>query len=160
MSRPVITVRKGTSVEEAVRLMADYHISGLPVVDVDDRVVGIVSEKDLLLRGMAPESLGHSPLPFTERTGGDPLADTERRSRSTTVGEAMSTRVVAFEENSSVADIARAMVKHNINRVPVLREGKVVGIISRGDVIRSMAAMQFEEDDTADVDLSRPRLTL
>jgi len=160
MSRPVITVRKGTSVEEAVRLMADYHISGLPVVDVDDRLVGVVSEKDLLLRGMPPESPGPSALPFTERAGRDPLADTERRSRAATVGEAMTAKVVAFEETSSVADIARSMVKHNINRVPILRDGKVVGIISRGDVIRSMAAMQFEEDDTADVDLSRPRLTL
>ncbi|MGQ9807742.1 MAG: CBS domain-containing protein [Armatimonadota bacterium] len=158
MTRNVITVKKGASVEEAMRLMAKHNISGLPVVDVDDKLVGIISEKDLLLRGMPVPSSGPAPLPFTEKLP-DPVAEAAARASAVTVGEAMTRKVISFTEKSSVADIARAMVEHNINRVPIVRDGKVVGIISRGDVIRSMAALDFDEDDTPESQ-DRPRLTL
>jgi len=158
MTRNVITVKKGASVEEAMRLMARHNISGLPVVDVDGRLVGIISEKDLLLRGMPAPSSGPAPLPGTEKLP-DPVAEAAARASAVTVGEAMTRKVISFTEKSSVADIARAMVEHNINRVPIVRDGRVVGIISRGDVIRSMAALDFDEKDTL-AEEDRPRLTL
>lgn len=138
MTRDVVTVRKGTSVEGALKLMAEHHISGLPVVDTDGSLVGVITQSDLLLK----ESI--APPQQAEPTGvfaREPVAVDEayRRSHSQLVEEAMTTKVIAFMEDSLVSDIARAMIERMINRVPIVREGKVVGIISRRDVVKAMA---------------------
>lgn len=145
MTRDVITVRKGSSVEEALRLMARYHVSGLPVVDVDMRLVGILSEQDVLLRGQSASTsalLGYIGSPDRED---ESVIEAQRKAMASLVEDAMTTRVVAYEEDSSVADIARRMIELNINRVPILRNGRVAGIISRSDIIKSMASLEFDE---------------
>jgi len=139
MTREVVTVRKGASVEEALAKMAENDISGLPVVDVDDHLVGIITESDVLLKGQ------FTPAEDTELDVGlyqpreDGLAEAYRKAQSSLVEEAMTRKVLAFMEESLVVDIARAMVEQGINRVPIIEDRKVVGIVSRKDVIRAMS---------------------
>lgn len=141
MTRDVVTVRRGTSIEEALRLMAENHVSGLPVVDPDGCVEGIITESDLLLKGQV--RVQHSTNKLAGRRGvpDDVVEDMYRRARAECVGDAMTTDVITFGEDSAVADIARVMVEHNVNRVPILRDCKVVGIVSRKDIVKAMAAM-------------------
>lgn len=160
MTRDVVTIHKGSSIEEALRLMSARNISGLPVVDVDGHLVGMITESDVLLRGQAEISPNGGPLPGLRARDPDRVTEAYRKARAVTVGDAMTKDVIAFSEDSSVADIARVMIERDINRVPVLRGRKVVGIISRRDVIRSMAALQFDAE-SPDYDSSQaPRIAL
>lgn len=138
MTRDVVTARKGTSIEEAMRLMAKHQVSGLPVVDTEGCLVGIITESDVLLKGL------HAPSEMRVEVGlfapePDAVDDAYRRAQSQCVEDAMTKKVVAFMENSLVVDIARAMIERAVNRVPIVDGCKVVGIVSRRDVIRAMS---------------------
>lgn len=150
MTRRVVVVRKGASVEEALRLMAHGHVSGLPVVDVAGKVIGMITESDVLLRGQHPVESDDVGLPGVEAPGDDRVTAAYRKGRATRVEDAMSSRVIAFGPQSSVSDIARVMIERGINRVPIIDGERLVGIISRGDIIRSMAAMPVDADQTSD----------
>lgn len=160
MTRDVVTVRKGASVETALALMARHHISGLPVVDVDDRLVGIVTERDVLLRGQADLASAGSTALNGDASNPDRLTEAFRKARAHTVEEAMTAQVISFGEHSSVADISRVMIERDINRVPITRDGKVVGMISRSDIIKSMAALAFDPDDPEAMRTDRPRIVI
>jgi CBS domain-containing protein len=139
MTRDVLTIKRGASIDEALRLMSESHVSGLPVVDLDGCVEGIITESDVLLKGQAQIP---SPLPVTSVEGFDTedvVDEMYRRARAETVADAMTTKVVTFTEGSAVTDIARVMIEKQINRVPILRDCKVVGIVSRKDIVRAMA---------------------
>jgi len=157
MTRDVVTIKKGASVEEALRLMACNRVSGLPVVDVDNRLVGIITESDLLLKGQfAPTPRDTEPPGiFAPKHGG--ITEAHRKAQAETVEQAMTKKVLWFEEDSLVSDIARAMVEHAVNRVPILRDGVVVGIVSRMDIIRSLAA-ESNGGDPCDVERSRTKV--
>ncbi|MDW8027107.1 MAG: CBS domain-containing protein [Armatimonadota bacterium] len=111
MTTKVVTVKPSTSVEDAARLLVRRKISGVPVVDEKDKtkLVGILTEADLI---SAP-------------------------SGAKTVSEVMKKRVVSVSPNTSVDEIAEILVKKKIKRVPVVDEGKLVGIVSRIDVLRA-----------------------
>ena len=139
MTRDVITVRKGSSINEALRLMACNNVSGLPVVDSDNHLVGILTESDVLLKGQySPPSMTNIPVGiFAPQIEG--VDEAYRRAQSTLVEEAMTNKVLAYMEDSLVVDIARAMIEHAINRVPIVRDNQVVGIVSRLDVVKALA---------------------
>lgn len=139
MNRDVVTIKKGASVEEALKLMAEHHVSGLPVVDADGYIVGIITESDLLLKDQAPALDKPRPLKGRQPVPEDVLENAYKKARADLVEEAMTKDVIAFSEESLVADIARVMVELNINRVPIVRDRKVVGIISRKDILKAMA---------------------
>jgi len=147
MTRDVVTVKKGASIEEALKLMADKGVSGLPVVDVDNCLVGIITESDVLLKGLhnPSETNGKPRGLFVPRPGG--IDEAYRRAHSTLVEEAMTRKVLAFMEDSLVVDIARAMIENAVNRVPIVDGCKVVGIVSRRDVVRAMAKAAHPLDD-------------
>jgi len=111
MTTKVVTVKPSTSIEDAARLLVRRKISGVPVVDEKDKtkVVGILTEADLLA---AP-------------------------SGAKTVAEVMKKRVVSVSPDTSVDEIAEILVKKKIKRVPVIDAGKLVGIVSRIDVLRA-----------------------
>lgn len=141
MERDVITIRKGASIEEALRLMAENNISGLPVVDTEGNLVGMISETDVLLKGQGSTSAPRMALYGLWVMPDELVEEIYRRSRGTLVEDAMTPKVITFTEESAVTDIARVMIEHNINRVPIVRDGKVVGIISRSDIVRAMARL-------------------
>jgi CBS domain-containing protein len=136
MSAPVVTVRPESSVRDAVRLMLDRHISGIPVVESDGRLVGIITEADLLPKEAQPpvsEPLvgwfGHSL--WLER-----LVTGHRKVEGRTAGEVMTHNVVTAEEETPVHVLASRMMRYSVNRLPIVRAGQVVGIVTRADVLK------------------------
>lgn len=113
MTRNVITVKMETPIYEALELLERHHISGLPVVNDDMRVVGILSEKDVL------------ELLLNPKVG-----------INATVEKYMSRKVACFDEEDDIITICQFLIKGWVRRVPIVKNGKLTGIISRSDMIR------------------------
>lgn len=137
MKTGVVTIRDNGSVDEAVKLMLDTHISALPVVDSDDALVGLISEGDLIrrLRDAGEERRSW----WLELFSGAGDARDYVKARSHRVGDVMTRNLVTVEEDTSVSEIARTLETRRIKRVPVLRDGEIVGIVSRADLVRALA---------------------
>jgi CBS domain-containing protein len=136
MTAHVITVTPQTPVRDAVHLMVERSISGLPVVDEAGRLVGILTEADLLLKEAEPrpahpvvEWFGHS-LWLERRVSG------YRKVQGRTVGEVMTHNVITADEETPVHEIASRMVRYRVNRLPIVRGGRVVGIVTRADILK------------------------
>ena len=138
MTTKVITVGENATVPEAAKLLVEHGISAVPVIDKDDRVVGMVSEGDLLHRAETGTERRRS---WWLETGisTDQLAAEYIKSHSGKVGEVMTRGVISVIEQTAVADIAVLLETHRIKRVPVLRDGKLVGIVSRANLVRALA---------------------
>jgi CBS domain-containing protein len=139
MTTNVFTFAPDTSVLEAARLLVERRISGAPVVDGAGRVIGIVSEGDLIRRaelGTEKEWSGWREFLMAKRT----LAHEFIRSHATRVGDIMTTPVWTVGEDATLAELAELFEKKNIRRAPVVREGKLVGIASRADMVRALLA--------------------
>jgi CBS domain-containing protein len=141
MVRDVVTATPDTDVAEAVRLLGEHDVSALPVVDEDRAVVGIISASDLLRR----EEIGtekHRPWWIEAVTPAATLAHEFAKSRGQRVEEVMSTEVVSALEDAPLDEIA-LLEKHRIKRVPIIKEGKLVGIVSRSNLIQALASAQI-----------------
>jgi len=128
MSRPVVTVLADTGIKAAATLLVEHGVSALPVVDSRGRLVGIVSEADLL-------SIETRADPRAQAT---PLAPTAGSSPKTVV-EVMTRDVLTVSPGSEVSQAARIMLNEGIKRVPVVQGRRVVGILSRRDLVKVMA---------------------
>lgn len=138
MTPDVITVQPDTPLSELIALMLEHRISGVPVMDRDS-LVGIISEGDLLRR----VELGTQPRRSHLLEALSPatmLAGEYARTHGRKAEEVMTTAVVTVEVTTSVADIARVLETHRIKRVPVLRDGRLVGIVSRANLLRALAS--------------------
>ncbi|MBV8121239.1 MAG: CBS domain-containing protein [Alphaproteobacteria bacterium] len=138
MTHDVITVGEDASIIEVARLLAEQRISAVPVVDRDRRVIGMVSEGDLL----------HRAETGTERRRAwwlDMLAATNQlareyvKSHSQTVKDVMTRDVISVTDTTPVGDIAVLLETKGIKRVPVLCEGKLAGIVSRANLVQALA---------------------
>ena len=137
MVRDVITIAPRDSVAQAARLIAQNDVSALPVIDDHGRLVGIISEGDLMNR----EEIGteiHHPWWIEAVTPGATLAAEFAKSHGKRVEEVMSENVITATEDTSLADIAALLERNRIKRVPILRDGVLVGIVSRADVVRAV----------------------
>jgi len=141
MTTNVVKVRTDDTVDEVIRLLVDNKISGIPVVDNDNLVVGIVTEADLLVRSQKL----HVPS-YIQILGGiiylddpDELKEDLRKLAAIKVEDMMTSDPITVEEDTLVDEIATIMSDEGINRVPVVREERIVGIVSRADIIRSLA---------------------
>jgi CBS-domain-containing membrane protein len=135
MTAPAVTVRPDTPVVEAARIMARRRISGLPVVDEDGHLVGIVTEADLLLKEAGPGGL---PLVAFHAEGPPPEVQALlRRYEGRVVGDVMTREVVTAQEDTPLHQVAALMARKNVNRVPIVRGRQVVGIVSRNDVLKA-----------------------
>ena len=138
MVHDVVTARPSMSVAEAIGLLAEHDVSALPVVDDDDRVVGVVSEADLVRREEL-DTVKHRPWWLEAITPATTLAEEFAKSHGRRVEEVMSTQVVSAAEDASLAEIAGLLERHRIKRVPIIEDGKLVGIVSRSNLIQAMA---------------------
>lgn len=140
MTPYVITVTPDTTIHMAARLLADNHISGLPVVDEDDAVIGVVTEGDLLHRAEictgSPRRAWWLELLSSTRD----LAHEYAKEHARTVKDVMSSNVIAVSDDAPLSQIADLLGRHGIKRVPVLKAGKLVGIVSRANLIRALAS--------------------
>jgi CBS domain-containing protein len=140
MTRKVISVGPETTIVDAAKLMLKNHISGLPVVDDEGTLVGIVSEGDFLRRSEigTPRKRGRL-LKFLFGWGGD--ADDYVRDHGRRVSEIMTPSPKIVGEQASLQDIVALMERNNIKRVPVVRDGKLVGIVARSNLLGAVAAL-------------------
>ncbi|MGW1955862.1 CBS domain-containing protein [Streptomyces sp. NPDC001920] len=136
MTREVVGARQETSFKEVARLLGRHRISGLPVVDADDKVVGVISETDLILRQAAQAERGRGRgfrLPALRRR----TRRTTAKARATTAGQLMSTPAITVHPEQGVADAARVMERHHVERLPVVdEEDRLIGIATRRDLLR------------------------
>lgn len=128
MSQPVITVTPETGIKTAAELLVKHGISALPVVDSTGRLVGIVSEADLIPIEVRPD-------PRSQATPLAPTAGSTPRS----VADVMTRDVVVVNAKSDVAQAARMMLNSDVKRVPVLSGRRMVGIVSRRDLVKVIA---------------------
>jgi len=140
MMRPIISVDPDATILQAARLMLQRHISGLPVIDRSGKLVGVLSEGDFLRRSETGTARRHSRwLEFLMGPGR--IAADYIHSHGSKVSEVMSKDVKAIGEDATVEDIVQLMEKHRIKRVPVLRGGRVVGIVTRSNLMQAMVSL-------------------
>jgi len=153
MVRDVVTVGPETEVAEAVALLVKHDISALPVVDSDDNLIGILSEADLLER----EELGaehHHPWWIETLLPPSKLAEEFSKAHGKKVSEMMSTDVISASQDTPVPEIAALLERHRIKRVPIVSDGKVVGIVSRSNLIQALASFKPASDPKSETDRS------
>jgi CBS domain-containing protein len=155
MTTGVITVDPDTSVQAVAKLLSQRGISGVPVVDAADHLVGIVSEGDLL----------HRVETGTERLAGrrrswwlDTIASDQElardyvKSHGRTAKDVMTREVISVTDTTDLAEVAMLLETKRIKRVPVLRDGKLVGILSRANLVRALAVTKSDPAVDADAD--------
>jgi len=154
MVRDVVTVKPDDDVALVVRLLAEHDVSALPVVDDDDNVVGVISEADLLHR----EEIGtekQRPWWLEAVTPASTLAGEFAKSHGRRVEEIMSSNVVSASEDTPLGEIATLLERHRIKRLPILRAGKLVGIVSRSNLIQALASSQAQSGAGSGVESDR-----
>ncbi|MDD2372146.1 MAG: CBS domain-containing protein [Syntrophomonadaceae bacterium] len=140
MSRDVITVIPEEKVDKAARILVDNKISGLPVVDADDHVVGIITEKDLIVRASELKVPFYLTLFDSIIFLDNPIRFNNdiKKYTASQVKDAMTRKVYVVEEDTPVSEIVEIMQKRAVNRVPVVRNDKLVGIITRNDILKTL----------------------
>ena len=134
MSHNPIAVPAEAGLAEALKLMFDHHVSGLPVVDGKAGLVGILTEGDLLRRSEIGTA-GQRSRWLDLLTMPGRLASDYVRTHTRRVGEIMTRDVVSVAEDTPLTEVVRLMERHRIKRVPVLRDGALIGIVSRADLL-------------------------
>jgi CBS domain-containing protein len=153
MTKDVISVKPTTSVHEAARTLVEHRISGVPVVDDAGRVVGLLTEGDLILRHKPRE---HAPWWRAFFSDGEELAREYQKAVGMTVAEVMTRSVISVAPDLPVEAVATILDEHRIRRVPVVAEGRLVGVVSRGDLVRALASgPERAAVSRADADLVR-----
>lgn len=139
MTRDVITVKPGANVEELARLLMKHRISGVPVVDDEEQIIGIVTENDLIRKNKRLH------IPTVIRlfdayllVGSKSMEKEIANMAATTVEEICTREVVSINEETSLDEIATIMAEQHIHLLPVLSGRKVIGIVGKADVVRSM----------------------
>jgi CBS domain-containing protein len=140
MTADVMTVHADTTIEEVARLLTTRRISSVPVVDDDHRVVGIVNDEDLFTseKGI-PFSAVRVPVLFEKWAQPDRVAEIYANARQNTARDVMSPEFICIDVNASVGHITQLMVERNAHRILVTRNDRLVGIITRLDLIRTLA---------------------
>ena len=144
MTKEVITVKPETTIEELARLLMKQQISGAPVVDDKGKIVGIVTENDLISKN----SRLHIPTILRLFDAYIPLGTSKmesdiRKMAASTVEDICTKEIITVDEEASVEYIATIMTEKRIHILPVVREGKLVGIIGKKDLIKGIAAEQL-----------------
>ena len=141
MTTDVLTVRTGTQLKDAARLLAEHRISGLPVVDDQGRVLGVLSEGDILYK-----ETGTKDRPgFLERLLSVSATGLEVKFAARTVGEAMSAPAVTIGPSRPVTVAATTMIDEGVNRLPVVDDGDhLIGIVTRADLVRAFVRSDAE----------------
>lgn len=135
MSRNVISVPREMHLKDLAGLLTEHQISGAPVTDADGAVSGVVSEADILMKQVGRPISRRRPLEWIFGESHD--AEEIRRRVASTVGEAMTSPAVTVGADRSLREAAALMVDSKVNRLPVLEDGKLVGILTRADLVRA-----------------------
>ena len=143
MTCTILSVRSDATIAEAIRAMLDNRISGLPVIDEAGRLVGILTEGDLLRRGETGTER-HRPRWLEILMGPGRLAEEYVRTHGRRIAEVMTRDPVTVSPDTPLEEIVALMERHRIKRVPVLDGDVPVGILSRADLLRGLAGALAE----------------
>ncbi|MBR0670378.1 CBS domain-containing protein [Neoroseomonas soli] len=154
MTPDPVSVPPDTPLEAVAARMADRGISGLPVVDTDGRLVGLVTDGDLMRRLSAKEDKPASFFAAILGANAD-QALAYARAHGRRVRDVMSTNLATVTEDATVEEVAHILETKRIRRVPVLRDGRLVGVVSRADLLRAVMAPVYSG---ADEEASDPRI--
>lgn len=140
MTKDVIAVRADAPLQEVARLLREHRIGGATVIDGEGEVIGIVSDCDLFLKQKRVRRLGiHAPALFDQFIEPENIAEMYQRARRLTAADVMTKAVATVEPQDQVGQVAETMMREGLRRVPVTRDGKLVGVISRSDIIHLLA---------------------
>jgi CBS-domain-containing membrane protein len=140
MMSPVITVTPNDSVQTVAEILLKHRISGVPVVDHSGNLVGIVSEGDLMRRAEAGTE-HHRSWWLKLLMGREGLATEYVKEHATIVADVMTRDVITASPETPVRKIAELLERNRIKRVPIIRDGKIVGIVSRANLLQALAAL-------------------
>lgn len=151
MTTDVVTVSPETSVYEAARLLLGRRISALPVLNADARLIGIISESDLMRRGEIRSEKRSSWL--QELLGSDlRRASQFLRAHGRRVADVMSTEVISAPPRTPMRQLAELMERHHVKRLPIVDGHRLVGIVGRSDLLRALLALDPTEQPAPDAD--------
>ena len=158
MTRPVITVTPETTIVEAANTMLQRHVSGLPVVSATGKLVGIISEGDFIRRSeIGTQRQRGRFLKFILGSGKEATDFVHEHGGK--VGEIMTPEPFTINEDTDLEEIVELMEKNQVKRLPVLRGDKLVGIVSRSNLLQAVASFARQiPDPTADDDHIRNRI--
>jgi CBS domain-containing protein len=158
MTRPVITVTPATTIVEAANTMLQWHVSGLPVVDTTGKLVGIISEGDFLRRSeIGTQRKRGRFLKFILGSGKEATDFVHEHGRK--IAEIMTPEPLTINEDTDLEKIVELMEKNHVKRLPVVRGDKLVGIVSRSNLLQAVASLARQiPDPTADDDHIRNRI--
>lgn len=147
MTKDVITAKPQDSIKDTIKKLSDNEVSGLPVVDEDYHVIGIICEKDILnamktefrivsLVFPSSHALG---MTFEESTKYVEIKEVLKELENLKIAKIMRKNVITADPNNTISEVLNLMVKNNINRIPVVKKGKLIGIVTRGDIIKGLS---------------------
>jgi CBS domain-containing protein len=135
MTKDVVTVKRSTTLDETARKLSGLRISGMPVIDNEDRVIGVIGELDIIMANQGKKGVGIRDL--VRRITGEPVP---KRKDGNYVGDVMSEPPITIKKDADILEAARILDARRIKRLPVVDEhGKLIGVISRADVVRGMS---------------------
>jgi len=138
MTKNLVTVVADTTVEDVAKLLLRHHISAVPVVTDDNQLVGIVSEGDLIRRIVDEEAPRRSW--WLELISGQGAVEDYIKTYGRHARDVMTRDVISVPEDLELSEIAKLLAKRRIKRVPVVAEGRIVGIVSRSDLLQGLAS--------------------
>lgn len=152
MTREIRTIHSTNSIRTAIELMVNHDISGLPVVDEDDAVIGIITEGDLLRRVEFGAATGRKHI----SDDGDLIdLDAYIKGHSWRVGDLMTADVVTVTGDTPIGTVAKLLFQNKIKRVPVVENDRLVGLISRVDLLRAIVRSRSEPIATGEEAMER-----
>ncbi len=142
MTAKVISVRTDTPLKEVARTLAEHGISGVPVIDDTQRVIGVVSEADFLLKEQEPP---HRPSPIFSWLFDRKAAErVEAKLHATTAGQIMTRPAITISGDQTLREAAATMTRNGVNRLPVLEHGRLAGIVTRANLVETFLVSDDE----------------
>ncbi len=139
MRQPIVSMREDDSLEDAARVMLEHNMRGLPVVDEHGKISGFLSVSDYLAQEKSlPFSRFEAPQLFGKWVGRESIEKIYEEARATLIKDVMTRKVITVTEDDTVERVVEIMVKRDINRIPVVRDGVPVGLVARFDLLRMM----------------------
>ena len=139
MTTTIISVKPETPIRDVAKVLADHRISGVPVINAKGSLVGVISEGDLIRRTELDTDERRRSW-WLDLFSSDRQAEDYIKSHARTVQDVMTTDVISVDDETPLSEVAHIMETHRIKRVPVLRDGRLVGIVSRANLVQALAS--------------------
>jgi predicted transcriptional regulator len=153
MTADVVVLRPDMSIDESVRILAEKGISGSPVVDTEGEIIGMLTETDILnalkvkykKMEMVYPSLSLVSVSFIESLADKEVLEAFKEIASSKVFQLMERDIVTVDKGSELSEVVHMMMLKGVNRIPVMDKGRMVGIVSRADIIKGLAQSDLFE---------------